>query len=187
MIGATARTEAGGLAPPAEVKVWDPFVRIFHWSLVTLFVVTFATGDEIEWLHIYAGYAIVALLAVRILWGFVGPRHARFSDFVKGPGEVARFLKATLTLKAPRYLGHNPAGGYMILALLMVISALCGTGLLMDSDAYWGSKVLERIHEALAYTAIGLIVLHVAGVIAASIEHRENLARSMVTGWKRSS
>lgn len=186
MISSATHDQAGGLAPPAAVKVWDPFVRIFHWSLVTLFVVTFATGDEIEWLHIYAGYAIVGLLIFRILWGFVGPEHARFKDFVKGPREVVSFLKATLSLKAPRYLGHNPAGGYMVLALLAVLAALCGTGLLMDSDAFWGSKALEEVHEVLAYTAIGLIVLHVLGVVTASVEHRENLAKSMLTGWKRS-
>lgn len=183
---AAYETDAGGASPPARVKVWDPFVRIFHWGLVVLFLVAFATGDEIEWLHINAGYAIVALLVLRIVWGFAGSEHARFRDFVKRPGDVVGFLKATASLKAPRYLGHNPAGGYMVLALIGVISALCATGLLMDSDAFWGSKALEEIHEVLAYAAIGLIVLHVAGVAIASIEHRENLVRSMVTGWKRS-
>ena len=100
---------AGGLAPPATVKVWDPFVRVFHWSLVALFAIAFVTGDEIEWLHLVAGYSIAGLVALRLVWGFIGPRHARFADFVKGPRAVATFLKQSARLEAPRHLGHNPA------------------------------------------------------------------------------
>jgi cytochrome b len=74
------------------VKIWDPFIRVFHWSLVLLFAIAFLTGDDIEWMHLWAGYAIAALVALRILWGFIGSRHARFSDFVKGPGTVFQYL-----------------------------------------------------------------------------------------------
>ncbi|MGB4865282.1 MAG: cytochrome b/b6 domain-containing protein [Hyphomicrobium sp.] len=176
---------AGGLASPATVKVWDLFVRIFHWSLVTLFAVAFLSGDEIEWLHLWAGYAIAVLITLRIVWGFIGSRHARFSDFVKGPRAVAEFLKQSARLSAPRVIGHNPAGGWMILALLTVLVGLSVTGVLMTTDAYWGSKPLEEVHEALANFALVLIALHVGGVIVASIEHGENLVRSMVTGRKR--
>ena len=88
--------EAGGLAPPATVKVWDPFVRVFHWSLVGLFAIAFLTGDVIEWLHVWAGYAIATLVAARILWGFVGSGYARFANFVKGPNAVLTFLKQSL-------------------------------------------------------------------------------------------
>lgn len=178
-------SDAGGDGPPATVKVWDPFVRIFHWSLVTLFAIAFVTGDEIEWLHLWAGYAIAALVAMRIAWGFMGSRNARFASFVKGPRAVLTFLMQSLQLKAPRYLGHNPAGGAMIVALLVLLAALCGTGIAMTTDAYWGSKALEEVHEALANITLALVGLHILGVIVASWEHGENLARAMITGRKR--
>ncbi|MEQ1576032.1 MAG: cytochrome b/b6 domain-containing protein [Hyphomicrobium sp.] len=176
---------AGGLAPPATVKVWDPFVRAVHWSLVTLFAIAFLTGDEIEWLHLWAGYAIAGLVAARIVWGVAGPRYARFSHFVKGPRAVATFLKQSARLEAPRHLGHNPAGGMMILALISALIGLSVTGILMTTDAYWGSNAMEEVHEALANFTLVLIALHVLGVILASFEHGENLVKSMFTGRKR--
>jgi cytochrome b len=175
---------AGGLAPPATVKVWDPFVRIFHWSLVALFVIAFITGDEIEWLHLVAGYSIAGLVVLRIVWGFIGPRHARFADFVKGPRSVATFLKQSARLEAPRHLGHNPAGGMMIVALIAALIGLSVTGILMTTDAFWGSKAMERVHEFLANGTLVLIALHVLGVVVASVEHGENLVKSMITGRK---
>lgn len=176
---------AGGLAPPAVVRVWDPFVCVFHWSLVGLFAVAFLSGDEVEWLHLAAGYTIGALVAMRIVWGFIGPRYARFSDFVKGPRAVAAFLKQSTSLEAPRHLGHNPAGGLMILALIAALIGLSATGVLMTTDSYWGSETLEDVHEAIANITLVLIALHVLGVIVASIEHGENLVLSMLTGRKR--
>lgn len=176
---------AGGLSPPATMKVWDPFVRVFHWSLVALFAVAFLSGDDIEWLHLWAGYTIVGLITLRIVWGFVGPRYARFSEFVKGPRAVATFLKQSVRLEAPRHIGHNPAGGIMIIALISALAGLSLTGFLMTTDAYWGSETLEDIHEAIANGTLALICLHVLGVIVASFEHGENLVLAMITGRKR--
>ncbi len=177
--------QAGGATPPATVKVWDPFVRLFHWSLASLFVVAYATGDEIEQVHIAAGYTIAALIAVRIVWGFIGPHHARFASFVWSPRKVLGYLRDVALLRAPRYLGHNPAGGAMIIALLVALAGTCATGIMMTSDAFWGAKWLEDVHELLAHLAVGLIVVHVIGVIVASFEHRENLVTAMFTGRKR--
>ena len=177
--------EAGGATPPATVKVWDLFVRVFHWSLATLFVVAYATGDEIEKVHIAAGYAIAGLVALRIVWGFVGPRHARFASFVRPPREVLAYLRDVALLRAPRHLGHNPAGGAMVIALLVMLAGTAVTGHMMTTDAYWGAKWVEDVHEILANLTVGLIVLHVLGVLAASFEHGENLVRAMVTGRKR--
>lgn len=181
----TVMTKAGGAMPPATVKVWDPFVRVFHWSLVALFATAYVTGDEIERVHIVAGYAIAGLLALRIMWGFLGPHHARFTDFVRSPREAVGYLRDALSLRARRYIGHNPAGGLMVIALIVALAGSCVTGYLMTTDAYWGSSTMEDIHGALANATVALIVLHVLGVLVASFEHRENLVKSMVTGRKR--
>jgi cytochrome b len=185
MSAANATNGAGGQAPPATVKVWDPFVRIFHWSLATLFLVAYATGDEIERVHVAAGYAIAGLIAARVVWGFVGPRHARFGSFVRSPRAVLAYLRDIVLLRAPRCIGHNPAGGAMIVALLAALAGTAVTGYMMTTDAYWGSEWVEGAHKVLANLTLGLVVAHVLGVLAASFAHRENLVRSMVTGRKR--
>ena len=177
--------EAGGATPPAKIKVWDPFVRLFHWSLVASFVVAYATGDEIEKVHVVAGYTIAGLVAARILWGVIGPRYARFSNFVRPPGEVLHHIREMLLLRAPRYLGHNPSGGAMIIALLAALVGTCVTGYMMTTDAYWGTKWVEQVHKFFANTTVGLVAAHILGVLVASFEHRENLVASMVTGRKR--
>ena len=185
MADTLAPITAGSDELPAEVRVWDPLVRIFHWSLVSLFVFAFLTGDEWDKPHEIAGYVIAGLVAFRIVWGFIGSRHARFSDFVRGPGEVLRFLRDTVRLKAPRHLGHNPAGGFMVLALLLSITVISATGYMMTMDAFWGTEWVEEVHEISVYATIGLIMLHVLGVIIASSEHSENLVLAMFTGRKR--
>ncbi len=179
-------TGAGGSTPPATVKVWDLFVRLFHWSLVLLFAIAYLTGDEVQRVHIVAGYAIAGLLVLRIVWGFIGPRHARFDDFVHSPGAVFAYLRDVLFLRARRYIGHNPAGGLMIVALLVMLAATCISGYMLTTDAYWGSKTMEEIHGALANATVVLIVLHILGVLVSSFEHRENLVKAMISGRKRS-
>jgi cytochrome b len=190
---------AGGAAPPATpitadrrdaapadtVRVWDLFVRVFHWSLVGLFALAFATGGEVQWLHLLAGYSIVALVALRVAWGFVGPRHARFGDFVRPPREVLAYLRDAIRLRAPRHLGHNPAGGAMVLALLAMLSGIGLTGFMMTTDAFWGAQWVEDLYEGLGNATLVLIAIHVAGVLFASLEHGEDLVRSMITGHKR--
>ena len=193
MTASKQAVEAAGAMPAAAaslpegktVRVWDPFVRIFHWSLVSLFVLAFVTGDESEWLHIRIGYAIAALVALRIVWGFVGTRHAQFRDFIRAPRELAAYLGQALQWRAPRHLGHNPAGGAMVVALLAMIAGIAATGFAMTTDAFWGAEWVEDLHEGLVYTTVGLIVLHVAGVIFSSLEHGENLVKAMITGRKR--
>lgn len=189
--------EAGGSAtPPAKVtgirgatpplvRVWDPFVRAFHWSLVGLFALAFATADEVERLHLAAGYAIAALVALRVAWGFLGPRHARFGDFVRPPREVLRYLRDAIRLRAPRHLGHNPAGGAMVVALLAMLAGTAATGFMMTTDTFWGAQWVENLHEGFANAMLVLVGVHVAGVLFASAAHGENLVRAMFNGWKR--
>ena len=180
-----ATMEAGDIQSPATVRVWDPLVRIFHWSLVGLFTFAFLTGDEWQKPHEVAGYIIAGLIGFRVIWGFAGSRHARFSSFIYRPSAVAGFLADTMRMKARRYLGHNPAGGLMVLGLLLAIVVISLSGWMMTTDAYWGVGWVEELHEAAAFTALGLVALHVGGVIVASFEHGENLVRAMVTGRKR--
>jgi cytochrome b len=177
--------KAGGATPPATVKVWDPFVRVFHWSLATLFLVAFVTGDEIEKVHVAAGYTIGGLVALRIVWGLIGPAHARFRNFVRPPREVLAYMRGVALLRAPRYLGHNPAGGAMIVALLLMLIGTGTTGYMLTTDAFWGAKWAEEVHEVFANLTVGLVVFHVLGVLIASFEHKENLVKAMITGRKR--
>ncbi len=186
--------EAGGIVPPApavsmetagDVRVWDPLVRLFHWLLVAAFITAWITGDELKSVHIYAGYTIIGLLAVRVLWGLFGSTHARFSDFVYHPATTLGYLADMVRLRARRYLGHNPAGGMMVLALIGMLSAITATGYMMTTDAYWGVQWVEEAHETLVNITLVLIGLHLAGVAFASFEHRENLVKAMITGRKR--
>ncbi|MFN4156559.1 MAG: cytochrome b/b6 domain-containing protein [Paracoccaceae bacterium] len=196
----------------ATVRVWDPVVRVFHWALVAAFATAWATADEVQPVHEYAGYTVVGLVAFRLAWGFAGSRYARFAQFVKGPGATLAYLGSMLRGRERRYLGHNPAGAAMILALLLTLSGTAFTGWLMaepdrvamlpalppivapawadeDGDEQDEGRevegVLEDIHETLANLILLLAALHVGGVVFASVRHRENLARAMITGDKR--
>jgi cytochrome b len=168
----------------AMVPVWDPLVRGFHWSLLGLFVIAYASGDALEPLHLLCGYAIVVLLALRVVWGFIGTRHARFSDFVVPPRQVLAYLRQAVRLQAPRHLGHNPAGGAMALVLMAMLAVVCLTGHL-TTGGWWGSFVMKAVHVFFVNVTIGLIGLHLIGNLASSLAHGENLARSMVSGLKR--
>jgi len=184
MTSVTDDEATGRVERPELVRVWDPFVRIFHWSLVGLFIFAFATGDEWDKAHETAGYVIAGLIAARVLWGFVGTRHARFSDFIHSPATVLGFLRDSVMLKAKRHIGHNPAGGAMVIALLIAISVICASGIMMGMDAFWGEEWVEELHEGAVNVTLVLVALHIIGVIVASVEHRENLVRAMITGRK---
>jgi cytochrome b len=181
-----------------EVRVWDPFVRIFHWLLVLLFTLAYATGEDWLSLHVYAGYAVFGLVLLRVLWGIMGTPHARFGDFVYRPSRVIAFIKDTLARRARRYLGHNPAGGAMILLMLISLLLVSVTGFavygiekgagplaMLGGSSEFLEDVFEEVHEFFANFMVLLIVVHVAGVIAESLIHRENLVTAMVNGRKR--
>lgn len=168
-----------------EIRVWDRFVRVFHWTLVLCMIVAVASADRFDRAHEMAGYAVLALIALRILWGFIGPRHARFSSFVAWPWRTLAFLRDTARLKAPRHLGHNPAGGAMVVALIACLLVLTGSGFMLTLQAFDGWRWLSTLHRFAALTALGLVALHLVGVFIASVEHRENLTASMITGRKR--
>ena len=128
---------------------------------------------------------IAALVAIRVVWGLVGSRHARFSDFVYRPSTIIGFILDSLRLKASRYVGHNPAGGAMVIALLATLGGVCLSGYLMTTEALWGVEWVQELHEVLANLTLVLVGVHVLGVLLASYEHGENLVKAMWTGRKR--
>jgi cytochrome b len=187
-----------------EIHVWDPIVRIGHWTLATCMIVAWLF-DEPLLLHTWLGYIAAILVVLRVLWGFVGPHYARFANFVRGPRAIFTYLAELVRFASPRYLGHSPAGGAMILALLVMVAVTTATGMAnLAADRGEGplaaiiAKVerpagehhprlfIRTVHETAANITLALVVLHVCGVGLASIAHRENLVLAMITGRKRS-
>ncbi|BAV32562.1 cytochrome B561 [Sulfuricaulis limicola] len=146
---------------PATVKVWDPLVRLFHWSLVTAFAIAWLTGDEESRLHELAGYAVIGLVLVRIVWGFVGTRYARFSDFVYRPSTVLGYAREMLSGNPKHYPGHNPLGGMMIIALLVSLLVTGVTGLALQ-DTEKGTGLFASLAAGAEVTMPGIIAKAVA-------------------------
>lgn len=167
------------------IKVWDPFVRLFHWSLVVSFAIAWLTADEWDDLHEWAGYAAAGLIGLRLLWGLIGPKYARFSQFVRSRDAIMDYIRASILGGEPRYIGHNPAGGLMIVGLILAMAGTAISGWLSTLNAFWGVEWAEETHEALASVMLILVVIHVAGVVIASLRHKENLVRAMINGRKR--
>jgi cytochrome b len=179
-----------------QVYVWDSFVRLFHWSLVVGFTIAYLTEDDLLNVHVWAGYVVGTLIVARVVWGFIGSRHARFSDFVYDPATTLRYVRDLILFRAERHLGHSPGGGAMVMILLLFLAATVMTGLV----AYGGDhqagplagmftkdtgEAMEEVHAAIANITLALILAHIAAVVLASFVFRENLVRAMVTGYKR--
>lgn len=166
-------------------RVWDPLLRLLHWTLVAGvvagWVTTFAFG---RW-HEPAGWIAAGAVAARVVWGVVGPRHARFASFLRGPRSTWAYLRDVLARRERRHLGHNPLGAWMAVALLACIVALALTGWLYRTERFWGDETIESLHVGFAWLVVALAGLHIGGVVLESLRHRENLAAAMVTGRKR--
>ncbi|MDD5273027.1 MAG: cytochrome b/b6 domain-containing protein, partial [Methylovulum sp.] len=181
---------------PTLTKVWDLPLRIFHWLLVMAFIVAYFTEEDWLDVHVWAGYLVLALLVFRLVWGFIGNPYARFSQFLCSPTTSIAYIKDLVAARAKRYLGHNPAGAAMIVLLLLSLLVTTLTGLAVygadqdagplaaaigsDNEALW-----EELHEFFANFTVVLVVLHIAGVVAESLIHKENLAKAMVHGNKK--
>ena len=178
------------------IQVWDPLVRIFHWSLVIFFFIAYFSEDDFETIHVWAGYSVIALVGFRLIWGLIGTHHARFSDFVKSPSTVWDYVIAIPAGKAKRYIGHNPAGGAMVVALLLSLIGTTVFGMaLLGADelegplagtwiASFDEHTLKEIHEFFVNSTLVLVVLHIGGVLFSSLHHWENLPRAMINGLK---
>ena len=167
---------------PARTLVWDAPVRVFHWLLVTCFAVAWLTSESERWqlVHVTAGYTMAGLVAFRVLWGLVGTRHARFTDFVRGPWAAVDYLVSLAERQPQHHAGHNPAGGLAIVALLALAALTTGAG--WASYHELGGHWLQEAHEVFAGLMLTLVVVHVAAVILGSVLHKENLVASMIHG-----
>lgn len=185
--------ESAGLK---EVKVWDAPVRLFHWLLVVLLGFSWLSGKQ-EWMtwHLWSGYAILALILFRIVWGFVGSTHARFGDFLYGPGAVFDYIRTLPRRAAAKFAGHNPLGGLSVVLILLCVLMQAGTGLFSNDDIAtegplykWVSKELsDRLTTIHKYNFEILLVLagvHVSAVLYYLLYKSENLIKPMFTGKK---
>lgn len=172
-------------APAARrVLVWDAPVRLFHWLMVLCFAGAYLTAESERWrlLHVTLGYTMVGLVAFRIVWGFVGTRHARFASFVRGPAAIAGYLRGLLSGRPEPHAGHNPAGALAIVALLGLTLLVTASGWAHYADI--GGDWLEELHEGAANVMLAVVGVHVAGVLIGSWLHRDNLIGAMFTGRK---
>ena len=180
---------------PSKIKVWDLFVRLFHWLLVISFTISWFTQEQQYETHLWAGYAVLILIGLRIVWGFFGSNHARFSSFVPGPKNLMRYVQSLIAHNSSRYIGHNPAGGVMIILMLLTLLTITVSGIALDGAENWSGPLAEynlfhytdqikSLHILSTDAMLALIVLHLLGVIHSSILHRENLLRAMISGYK---
>jgi cytochrome b len=177
---------------------WDVPVRIFHSALVLLVlsqIVTASIGGNAMQFHAYGGYAILALVLFRVLWGFFGGTHARFRDFVRGPGPVMRYAKSLLKGPHAKHRGHNPLGGWSVLAMLGALLVQATSGLFANDDVMMEgplakhvsgrtSEIATAIHDVNATILLALIAIHIAAVLFYLLAKKENLIAPMITGCK---
>jgi cytochrome b len=178
------------------IQVWDPLIRIFHWSLVVFFALAYFLEDASTNLHSYAGYTIALLLLFRLVWGFIGTEHARFENFPMSPASSLAYLQDMYRGTASRHLGHNPAGTLMVLVLLLSLVicvftgisllALEGSGPLAGTGVRdWSGGLLVKLHDLSATFTLVLAIIHILGVLLTSKRLGENLVAAMITGNKR--
>lgn len=181
-----SRNNAVSPTPPQRIKVWDALVRTLHWLLVAAVALSWLSAVIFGWTDVHqpAGYVALAIVLLRTVWGFTGTRYARFRQFVRPASVLIDYARRLKTGAAPRYIGHNPLGGWMILALLGTVVFTSMTGWLFTTDTFWGIRWVKILHETCAWLLLGLAAIHVGGVLVTSILHRENLVTAMITGRK---
>ena len=168
----------------SKILVWDFPTRVFHWTLVLCFAAAWLSAESERWrlVHVTAGYTMAGLVTFRLVWGMVGSRYARFNSFITGPAKLVSYIRAAIERQPEHYVGHNPVGALAVLALLFLIAGLTLTGYVLYNDLSWFKA--EAAHDILANGMLGIVFLHISGVIFSSWLHQENLVRAMVTGYK---
>lgn len=189
----TTSSHSAADASSRTVSVWDFPTRIFHWSFAVFVVIAFSSSEldgGAFWIHVYSGTLLLGFIAFRIIWGVIGSRHAQFGDFVHGPRTVSDYTQRLLTFRPPYSVGHNPLGGWMVMALLGVVLLASLTGMMVNDDGYVGplahigGGVFGEAHEGFGSFVMVLVGAHVLGVVLHGVISRENLVRSMITGLK---
>lgn len=167
-----------------RILVWDVPTRVFHWLLVLSFTGAFLTAESERTrdIHVVLGYTLLGLIAFRLLWGFFGTRYAQFRSFLFRPGEIVAYVRSLFKGKSMHFVGHNPAGSVAIWLLLGLGISTGVTGVMLFQDI--GGDVVEELHELVSNAMLAVVLIHIAGVVVNSLMHRENLVRSMVTGFK---
>ena len=167
------------------MRVWDRPVRLLHAALILLLPATWWTGGSEGRLHEILGYAAGLVVVLRVLWGFAGSPRARFATWLRGPRATVAYLRRLREGRAPRHVGHNPLGAWMIIALLGCLAALVVTGWLYTTDWLWGYAWLSGLHAALGWLLPALVTVHVVGAVLTGRLHRENLVAAMIHGRTR--
>ncbi len=167
-----------------RIPVWDIFVRITHWTVAALVLAELSLLDEDWAVHRWAGYAVLALVALRLAWGLIGPRHARFSDFPPSLQAARAHLAGLLRGHRTLHLSHNPLGALMAYNLWASLVAVCLTGIAMTTRTFWGVELVEEVHEVIAHWVVISVVLHVAGVAFETWHSKVNLVKAMINGQK---
>ena len=170
---------------PEEITIWDAFVRVFHWSVATLFLLDFWVLEDGDPPHEWAGYLLGILLMMRIVWGFIGSRHARFSSFFPTPSRVIQHLSDMRQRRFDHHEGHNPLGGAMVIALMIMLAVVTLSGWMQTWDMFWGEDWVEELHEESAELTMILVVIHVSAVILMSRFSGIPLIKTMLTGKRR--
>ncbi len=167
-----------------KILVWDAPVRVFHWLMVLSFFGAYLTAESERWrlVHVTLGYTMGGLVAFRIIWGMIGTRYARFSNFIRGPAAVVRYVKSLLKGQPEHTIGHNPAGAVAIVLLMILSVLIVASGWAIFNEI--GGNLLSELHEVTGNLMLLVVGVHVAGVAVSSWLHRENLVRAMVTGEK---
>jgi len=177
------------VAPPPRIRVWDGLVRTLHWTLAGAVATAWVSGHwspaNFDAVHHTAGYIALAVVALRLAWGFMGSRHARLARFVQHPRAVMAYVRKLSQGHEPRYIGHNPLGGWMVVTLWLCAAALSITGWLYTTEWLWGYEWLEVLHATLGWLITVLVGGHLGGVALTSWRHRENLVGAMFSGTKR--
>ncbi|POR65422.1 cytochrome b/b6 domain-containing protein [Pseudomonas syringae] len=169
-----------------SLRLWDPLVRLFHVSIAGVFVANYFFNEAGGDWHIWLGYYAFAWLAVRVVWGFIGPRSACWSDFWPNPARLRTHIRSLIERRPMHRLGHSPLGALVMVLMMVLIFGMGLTGFLMEEvDALWGADWPQDIHEILANTLCALVVLHMAAAIFESVQVRDNLPLSMLTGKRR--
>ncbi len=171
-------------APTRRVKAIDLPVRLFHWLAVLSFGLAYLLADSNRDLHQWLGYGLALLLALRLAWGLLGSRNARFATLFSSVRSLPRYLRQMVRREEGYSLTYNPLGALMIVLMLLTMTGIALTGHLLTTDAYWGDDVMSDLHTLLINSMLAWIALHLLGVLYASLRQRQNLARAMVDGYK---